>query len=132
MTSKNDDPSIDYNSMEKWLEIFFLDPLTSYLDHTQFRVDLFETETDLIVEAMLTNYDSSDITVYLQGNELKIKAEMPAASSDSNNLPKIRTVSFPFQVTDKKVMALFHKGILEIYISKIESGPGNDRFITLP
>ena len=33
--------------IDKWLETFFLDPLTSYLDETTFRIDLFETADEL-------------------------------------------------------------------------------------
>ncbi len=63
MNTKKDDDFIDFDQMEMWLENYFLDPLTSYLDQTQFRIDLYETEKEWIVEAILTEFNSSEITV---------------------------------------------------------------------
>lgn len=132
MVSQNEGSSINKSSLEKWLEDFFLDPLTSLLDQSMFRVDLFETNTDLIIEALLKDYDSSEISVYIEKNKLVITASKLSLSSFNQSQVRVRTVDFPFRIIDKKVHAVFQDGILEIYISKNEDGLGKDRFITLP
>ncbi|WP_232233712.1 hypothetical protein [Bacillus sp. J33] len=54
MNKKENQHSFNISEMEKWMENFFLDPLTSYLDQITFRIDLYDTETEIIVEALLT------------------------------------------------------------------------------
>jgi HSP20 family molecular chaperone IbpA len=110
--------------MEKWLEHFFLDPLTSYLDQSAFRIDIFETETEYIVEALLTDYTAAMLSVELNGRELVIKAvkDMETVS---------REVDFPFLLTEKQVTSRFSCGILEVNISKTEKGSGRDRKVPI-
>jgi spore coat protein M/HSP20 family protein len=115
----------DSSKMEKWLETYFLDPLTTYLDHMQFRIDLYETDKKWIVEALLPDFESSEITVYINGNDLII-------SGIKKDERLIRKVEFPFQIIEKKVTALFTNGTLEVFIFKSEPGLGKNRFVTLP
>ncbi|WML48179.1 Hsp20/alpha crystallin family protein [Neobacillus sp. PS3-34] len=126
------DAPFDSSGMEKWLEEFFLDPFTSFLDQTQFRIDLYETEKEWIVEALLMNYDSSEITVYISDQELTITAAKSGNSSSTKDSVRKRIVTFPFLIIQKKIHATFKKGTLEIFISKTEPGLGKDRFVTLP
>jgi spore coat protein M/HSP20 family protein len=128
MIAKNDD-SINYAEMEKWLNNYFLDPLTSYLDQTQFRIDLYETNTEWIVEAILSEYDASEITVLIEKDKLTITAMILTPSKQSQK--RIRVIEFPFQVIRQKVTATFMEGILEIFISKTDGEVANNRYITL-
>lgn len=126
----NNDDSIYYDEMEKWLKNYFLDPLTSYLDHTQFRIDLYETNKEWIIEAILSEYDASEITVLIEKDKLTITAMKPNPSIQSQK--RIRFIEFPFQVIRQKVTATFRKGILEIFISKTDEEVANNRYIILP
>ncbi|CRK83306.1 Hsp20/alpha crystallin family protein [Neobacillus massiliamazoniensis] len=128
MIAKNDD-SINYAEMEKWLNNYFLDPLTSYLDQTQFQIDLYETNKEWIVEAILSEYDASEITVLIEKEKLTITAMIPTPSKQSQK--RIRVIEFPFQVISQKVTATFMEGILEIFISKTDGEVANNRYITL-
>lgn len=132
MTKKrhSQNQSFDYELVEKWLENYFLDPLTSFEDQSQFRIDLYETETEWIVEALLNEYDSSEIKVYIEECKLSITAsKYPPSNSQSK---KVRMINFPFLVIKQEVFASFTNGILEIFISKTKNGLGKNRFITLP
>ncbi|MDQ6598298.1 Hsp20/alpha crystallin family protein [Bacillus salipaludis] len=129
MNRKKDDQCYDLEQMEKWLENYFLDPLTSYCDMTQFRIDLYETEKDWIVEAVLDDFKSAELSVKVEDMKLIITARKQTLST---NIKKIRTIDFPFPIKNQKVCAFFQNGILEIFISKIDKGAGNNRFITLP
>ncbi|WML39838.1 Hsp20/alpha crystallin family protein [Neobacillus sp. OS1-2] len=122
--------TLNFDLVEKWLENFFLDPLTSYFDQTQFQIDLYETETEWIVEAILSEYEASEIKVFIEGKKLMISALRYPPSTEHQK--KIRIIDFPFSVTTQEVSAAFSNGILEIFISKTEIGSGKNRFITLP
>lgn len=132
MGKKEDEQNSTSNEMEKWMKNFFLDPFTSYLDQIMFRVDLYETENELIVEALLQDYHHSHIKIYLKGNQLIITALKSDKSSPSTQSFRTRKVDFPFPIIQKEVIAQFSNGILEILISKTKNGCGNNRMITLP
>lgn len=127
MSIKEDDQPYDPQAMEKWLENYFLDPLTTYLDQMQFRIDLYETDKDWIVEALLNDYESYEITVFVEDKKLIIKAAKPPILH-----MRTRIITFPFTIANQKITAVFQTGILEVSISKIDKEPGKDRFITLP
>ncbi|MEH7180482.1 Hsp20/alpha crystallin family protein [Neobacillus vireti] len=130
MKSKKNDQPIDFELVEKWLENYCLDPLTTQDDLIQFRIDLYETDQEWIVEALLNEYTSSEIKVFIEDKNLVITA---AKSSPPSNVQKrVRTVQFPFEVINQKVTANYINGILEVLISKTEKGLGKSCYITLP
>lgn len=122
--------TFDFDLVEKWLENYFLDPLTSYYDETQFQIDLYETEKEWIVEAILNDYEASEIKVYIEGNKLMISASKYPLSM--NKQKRVRSINFPFLIINQAVSATFTSGTLEVIISKIDRGLGKNRFITLP
>jgi HSP20 family molecular chaperone IbpA len=132
MNANKEDQSFDNDAIEKWLETYFLDPLTSYYDQTQFRIDLYETDREWIVEALLPEFMSSDITVYVEDKKLFITVKKNAFSVDQVQKKRKRSIEFPFQVNCHKIMATFHNGILEVFISKLDKEYKKNRFITLP
>lgn len=131
MISKNEDDSVDFDHVEKWLENYFLDPLTTYYDQTHFQIDLYETEKEWIVEAILTEYLSSEIIIFIEKKKLLITAAKHSPSSNQQKQKRIRTIDFPFQIIHQKVTATFTNGILEVFISKVEKENKKNRFITL-
>lgn len=124
-SNQNNGPFDPEDELEKWLETLFLDPTTSILDQTEFRVDLYDSETEMIIEALLPNYSSTDITVFLDVKQVNIKA------CKSSNQTKERTVTFPFIINSQKVTASFSNEILEISISKKHQVQQGNRYITL-
>lgn len=130
MKSKKNIQPIDFDLVEKWLENYCLDPLTTQDDLIQFRIDLYETDKEWIVEALLNEYNSSEIKVFIEDNKLVITAVK--SSTPSNQHKKVRTIEFPFEVINQKVSANYINGILEVIISKIEKGLGKNCYITLP
>nr|WP_295974493.1 Hsp20/alpha crystallin family protein [uncultured Bacillus sp.] len=110
----NKEHLLKMEEIDQWLEDFFLDPLTSYLDESEFRIDLFETAEEFIVEALLPSCRSQDIDIQLGQNSITIEAHWGNNEKDI----KQRTISFPFPVIDYKVTAGFQEDVLEIYIFK--------------
>lgn len=125
MNSKKNEKSFQTDLWEKWLESFFLDPFTAILDQTQFRVELYDTQTEVIIEALLPQYLSSQIDIYLDVSSVIIKAK------SSSNQTKERMITFPFRINSLKVEASFSNGILEIFISKIHQVKQMNRNIPL-
>jgi spore coat protein M/HSP20 family protein len=130
MKSKKNIQPIDFDLVEKWLENYCLDPLTTQDDLTQFRIDLYETDKEWIVEALLNEYNSSEIKVFIEDHKLVITAVK--SSTPSSQQKRVRTIAFPFEVINQKVSAHYINGILEVHISKNEKGPGKNCYITLP
>jgi HSP20 family molecular chaperone IbpA len=130
MKSKKNMQPIDFDLVEKWLENYCLDPLTTQDDLTQFRIDLYETDQEWIVEALLNEYNSSEIKVFVEENKLIITADK--SSTPTSQQKRVRTIQFPFQVINQKVTANYINGILEVLISKSEKGLGKNCYITLP
>jgi HSP20 family molecular chaperone IbpA len=130
MKSKKNIQPIDFDIVEKWLENYCLDPLTTQDDLTQFRIDLYETDKEWIVEALLNEYISSEIKVFIENKKLVITAVK--TSTPVNEQKRCRTIQFPFEVINQKVTANYFNGILEVHISKTEIGLGKNCYITLP
>ena len=127
MMNEKDDKPLDIGVVEEWLENFFLDPLTSYEDETIFRIDLFETAEEYIVEAMLPQTKKSNITVKLEYENIIIDV---ATDQNKENV-KQRKISFPFSIIHHDVNANFESEILEISINKEKIGNGRNRVISI-
>jgi HSP20 family molecular chaperone IbpA len=125
MNHKKDEKPLDLDLIDKWLETFFLDPLTTYLDETIFRIDLFETAEEFIVEALLPEYMEKDLFIFLKEDKVLIEAR----DSKTKSMCKQRMISFPFSVINHDVTAKFESGILEVFISKYINGNGKNRGI---
>ena len=126
MMNKKDVKPLDISIVEEWLENFFLDPLTSYQDETIFRIDLFETAEEYIVEAMLPETKKSNITVKLDYENIIINVV-----TDLQENIKQRKISFPFSIIHHDVNAIFESGILEIIINKGKICNGRNRLISI-
>ena len=101
--------------MDEWLKNHFLDPLTSILDETEFRIDVYETEKEYIVEALLPNCLENSIHLSVRKNWLTIKANI----QDSGRWEqKQRTIDFPIPITQNPICAIYANQILEIFIRK--------------
>lgn len=114
MVHEKDDKPLDPNIMDRWLETFFLDPLTSYLDETTFRIDLYETAEEFIVEALLLEYNKNEVSVFLIEDKILIKVNPHHQRNEHKN----RMIPFPFPIVHHRVTASFESGILEVFISK--------------
>lgn len=132
MNKKEELHPFNLAELEKWMEDFYLDPLSSYLDQITFRIDLYDTEAQIIVEALLTGCASKDVTVSLKEDSVIIKvAKIYDTEVSLRCQPCMRKVKLPFSVINKKVSADFANEVLEIFINKNEAGPGCNRDIII-
>lgn len=126
MSNLRDDSTKELMEMENWLTKLFLDPLTTQLDETTFHIDFFETDEEYIIEAILTDFQQKEISVYLKERSIYIYADGLKKTGK-----KYRIIEFPFLIVHKKVSASFKQGILEIYISKERCKYGNNRQVPI-
>ena len=118
---------MDIQGIEEWMSQFFTDPFTSLLDEQTFRLDLFETGEDFIVEAELGEALSTEmINITVNREHLYISV----LDGNQGEHDRKRTVVLPFSIERKKITASFTNGILEIKISKfIPSSPSSPLII---
>lgn len=119
------------NDLDEWMKRFFLDPSTSYLDQIEFRIDLFETDQTIIIEALLPKCDIRTLSVYVENDHIIIEAYLPDATIQNGKTKRVRTINLPFRVVDYHIHASMTDDILEVFVSKQKSGSGKNRFITI-
>ncbi|MCM3439662.1 Hsp20/alpha crystallin family protein [Metabacillus halosaccharovorans] len=127
MNKKKCSNPMDIHGIEEWMSQFFTDPFTSLLDEQTFRLDLFETGEDFIVEAELGEALSTEmINITVNREHLYISV----LDGNQGEHERKRTVVLPFSIERKKITASFTNGILEIKISKfIPSSPSSPLII---
>ncbi|MBU7592311.1 Hsp20/alpha crystallin family protein [Metabacillus halosaccharovorans] len=128
MNKKKCSNPMDIQGIEEWMSQFFTDPFTSLLDEQTFRLDLFETGEEFIVEAELGETISTDeINITVNKEQLYISI------LDGNQVERERrrTVVLPFSIEKKKITACYTNGILEIKISKSTPSHLSSRHITI-
>jgi len=102
--------SIQSEELAKWLEILCDDSYTR--GEALFHVDVFETDSDYIIEAILPRYKKSQISVKCENNKILIQAE------NDDGTCKERTLQWPFSLVNREIRAFFENDILEVKISK--------------
>ena len=92
-------------------------------------VDIFETETEIVVKAELPGVDRKDITLNLEKNVLTLKGERKfEKETKEENYHRIerayggfsRSFSIPATVDDERIRADYRDGILRIALPKKE------------
>jgi HSP20 family molecular chaperone IbpA len=104
------------DNLEAWFEQLFKDPYTSYLDCTEFQVDLFETQHSIIVEAWLKELEVDEIEILRENSILFIHLY-----NHEKNCKRSRQIEFPFTLTNRVLSTKLEQSILEISISKASS-----------
>ncbi|WP_189655112.1 Hsp20/alpha crystallin family protein [Bacillus sp. HNG] len=115
MNNFDDSNPLSINGLEDWMKQFLEDPYL--LDDYQFRIDLFETQNEYIIEAELSGYQPEQIQLHVKNDSILIKVT-DCEKPPNDTLLTERIVTLPFELEKKKIEALFRNEILEIYIKK--------------
>jgi len=92
-------------------------------------VDIFETETDIVVKAEVPGMERKDITLNLEKNVLTLRGERRfEKETKDENYHRIersyggfsRSFSIPATVDDEKIRADYKDGVLKILLPKKE------------
>ncbi|MBM7603106.1 HSP20 family molecular chaperone IbpA [Metabacillus crassostreae] len=118
---------MNIKGIEEWMTQFFVDPFTNLLDEETFRVDLFETSEEFIIEAELGDKikkENISVTVNKEVITISILALQ-------QNDEVTRNIILPINIEDKKITAIFNNGILETNISKNLTSNHKNKAITI-
>ena len=112
--------STHIDSFDDWMEHFYIDPFTTYLDEYIFRIDLFETEKEYMIEAYLPNFSQEQLELIVKNDHIIIRAITQINDEEGKISEKKyeRTVTYPFQLPDEKISFNFSNDVLEIKIHK--------------
>jgi HSP20 family protein len=92
-------------------------------------VDIFETESEIVVKAELPGMERKDITLHLENNVLTLQGERKfAKDGKEENYHRIersygnfsRSFSIPATVDDEHIRADYKEGVLNIILPKKE------------
>ena len=92
-------------------------------------VDIYETESELVVKADLPDLQEKDIDVRVENNTLTIRGERKFEKdvNEDNYLrveraygPFTRSFSLPNTVKSEGIHAEYHNGVLKLHMAKLE------------
>jgi HSP20 family protein len=91
--------------------------------------DIYETETDLVLQADLPGFDAKDIDIVVENNVLTIRGERQFdAKVQPEGLHRMersygkfsRSFNLPASVDAKKIQATYKNGVLSVALAKAE------------
>jgi len=93
-------------------------------------IDLYETDTDLVVRADLPGVTERDLDVSLSGQTLTLRGEKPSDRNAQGRTFHVaerscgafsRTVRLPVEVDAERIRASYRQGVLEVVLPKKRS-----------
>ncbi|WP_456275376.1 Hsp20 family protein [Bacillus sp. AK128] len=106
----NDELLLEVDGVEEWMAQFVIDPFSDG-NNDGIRMDLFETESTYIIEAIIKEFNKEEISlrVVKDGLHLILKKNSKKIS---------RFVTLPFSLCKRKIQASLNNECLEITIQK--------------
>ncbi|OIK08889.1 Hsp20 family protein [Bacillus sp. MUM 13] len=119
MENQQFDEELENDKFDEWMSRYFLDPVTSYLDMTTFRIDLYESSEEYIVEGLLEVPYMESINVIFKGDTIIVRVNKGVTDikEQTGNFLE-RSIGFPYSIDNKKITAEFENRILTITINK--------------
>src|ERR1700732_4118812 len=129
------EPSRDATSLQDQVNRLFEDTLTrgrsgqAELATWAPAVDIYETETELVVKADLPDLEEKDIDVRVENNSLTIRGERKFEKDvNEDNYLRVeraygsftRTFSLPNTVSSESIRAEYRNGVLTLHMAKLE------------
>lgn len=102
------------------LGLFYLDPFTTYLDETEFRVFLFEVDEGYLIEAERKQTSKNGILIHIQEDLCVIVLEQPSGRKE-------RKILFPFCLENLSIHVEVEADLVQVYINSqtnpLQKGP---------
>ncbi|SFC63740.1 Molecular chaperone IbpA, HSP20 family [Bacillus sp. OV322] len=119
MENQQFDEELENDKFDEWMSRYFLDPVTSYLDMMTFRIDLYESSEEYIVEGLLEVPYMESINVIFKGDTIivRVNKEVTGITEQTGNFLE-RSICFPYSIDNKKITAELENRILTITINK--------------
>jgi len=106
--------------------------VNSIFNLRSFRVNVEETDSDVIIRAELPGYKRDQIQIEVLGNVLRIAVEERSTFEERDDLQKryarrkshqqkVRSITLPFEIPESETKASFEDGLLRVVIPKDNS-----------
>src|SRR5690625_2333961 len=106
--------------------------VNSIFNLRSFRVNVEETDSDVIIRAELPGYKRDQIQIEVLGNVLRIAVEERSTFEERDDLQKryarrkshqqkVRSITLPFEIPESETKASFEDGLLRVIIPKDNS-----------
>ncbi|MEJ2218922.1 MAG: Hsp20/alpha crystallin family protein [Gemmatimonadota bacterium] len=90
-------------------------------------IDLYETDTDLVLEMAVPGISTEDLDISIEGRQLSVRGKLPEAAEDGRrywlqSIPRgdmSRTVKLPAAVEVDKIKAHVADGMLQLTMPKL-------------
>jgi HSP20 family protein len=128
MFSKDDKfPKLDKKMLNEWMETFVREPFHRIIENKSFRVDLYETDRQCVIQAELPGFDRDQIEIEVLHSAVKITAHHSELSEETNEQEQYyrkersfesleRIIPVPFEIDESKTTAQYRKGLLTITV----------------
>lgn len=130
MRSRDDKfPKFDKKMFQEWMDAFFREPLYRMIEGKSFRVDLYETKKEWVIQAELPGFDKDQIEVQILPQAVKISANRQETYSyddedeqyyrrERSSESLERVIPVPYPIDPNHAHARYHKGLLTITVPK--------------
>lgn len=124
-------PFREVDSISRDMENFFeRSPFGFFSRATAPRVDVFETEKDVVVKAEIPGVSKEDLNVYVDENSIRLSGETKRDTEYKNEHiyrteryygSFSRTIPLPVEVKSEQAKAEYKDGILTVTVPKVET-----------
>jgi len=116
---------------DTFLDEFFNTSGLSTIMATQLDIDMYETESEVVLKAKAPGYTEEDVTITTEDNVLTIEGRIEQESDEKDDSKKyhlkeirsesfIRSIPLPTRVDAEKAEASFENGVITITLPKME------------
>ena len=116
---------------DTFLDEFFNTTGLSTMMATQLDVDMYETESEVVIKAKAPGYKEEDVTITTEDNVLTIEGKIQEENEQKEGGKKyhlkeirsesfIRSISLPTGVDAEKAEASFENGVITVTLPKME------------
>lgn len=116
---------------DTFLDEFFNTTGLSTMMATQVDVDMYETESEVVIKAKAPGYKEEDVTITTEDNVLTIEGRIQEENEQKEGGKKyhlkeirsesfIRSISLPTRVDAEKAEASFENGVITVTLPKME------------
>ncbi len=117
-------------AMDRLFDDAFTRPLSSNLSSSFPAIDLYQTDDDIVVNAVVPGFKPEDVQISVNANTLTLRGEMKQDEEHKDatyHIHELRQGSFerqimlPIDVDSNKAHAEFENGVLKVTLPKAEA-----------
>ncbi|NLY43451.1 MAG: Hsp20/alpha crystallin family protein [Clostridiaceae bacterium] len=133
-------PFRDIDNISREMSHFFDMPARLFGGMPSPRVDVYETESDVVVQAEIPGVSKEDLNLYIDENSIKLSGQTKkekefkdenAYRTERNYGHFSRTIPLPVEVKSEQAKAEYKDGVITITVPKVEPSKSKVRKIDI-